>query len=363
MQSVPARKRQFYKIAGQTLLINLAATVVAVGLRVYPAGWQNAFSLDNILSSFVYANCVGTLIAITIVFGVPRSLGDSAFVRFVRVTPIIFAATLIGVTIAEIILGVIGFSDWNNVFPPRQEIFVFCLIIAFIFGFSTFFYESSKARLARTEEELRQKEIAEAEARALASEAQLASLESRIHPHFLFNTLNSIAALIRENPALAEKMVEKLSALLRYSLDSNARSLVTFAQELKITLDYLEIEKVRFGDRLHYKIETSERFSEIKLPPMALQTLVENSIKHVAARRSEKTEILISVKENKDFLQIEVCDNGDGFTDSAIKNGHGLDNLRGRLETIFEDSAQLKINKNGTGCSVSLVIPVNGQAA
>jgi len=362
-QSAPAQKHQFYNIAGQTLLVNLAATVVAIGLSVYPAGWQNAFTLSNILSSFVYANCIGTLIGITVVFGVPRFLGDSAFVRFIRITPVIFIATLIGVTIAETILSLIGLSDWRNVFPPRQETFVFSLIIAFIFGFSTFFYESSKALLAKTEEELRQKEIAEAEARALASEAQLASLESRIHPHFLFNTLNSIAALIRENPVLAEKTVEKLSALLRYSLDSNARSLVTLAQELKITRDYLEIEKVRFGDRLNYKIETDERFSETKLPPLALQTLVENSIKHVAARRSEETEICISVTDNKGFLQIEVRDSGKGFSEAEIKNGHGLENLQRRLETIFDNTAQLKITKNGAGGSVSLVIPANGQTS
>lgn len=360
--NAPARK-SLYKIAGEIMLVNFIASIAAIGLSVYPAGWQNAFALNNILSSFIYANCIGTLIGITVTFGVPRFLGNSAFVRFIRLTPIIFVATLIGVTIAETILSVIGLSDWKNVFPPRRETFIFSLIIAFIFGFSTFFYESSKAHLARTEEELREKEIAEAEARALASEAQLASLESRIHPHFLFNTLNSIAALIRENPLLAEKMVERLSVLLRYSLDSNARSLVTLAQELKITRDYLEIEKVRFGDRLHYKIEADERFSETKLPPLALQTLVENSIKHVAAKRSEETEIFISIKENSNLLKIEVRDNGEGFSHSAIKNGHGLDNLQRRLETIFDGRAQLEITKNGAGGCVSLIIPVNGQAS
>src|SRR5918997_3720485 len=238
-EAAPARKQEFYKIAGQILLVNLAATVVAILLSGLPMGLQRSFSLKNILSSFVYSNCIGTLIGITVVFGVPRFFGDSALVRFIKITTVIFTATIIGVTFAETILSILGFSSWDKVFPPPQGNFVFSLIIAFIFGFSIFFYEFSQARLAKTEERLRQKELAEINARALATEAQLASLESRIHPHFLFNTLNSIAALIRENPVLAEKMVEKLSALLRYSLDSNARSLVTLAQELKITRDYL----------------------------------------------------------------------------------------------------------------------------
>jgi sensor histidine kinase YesM len=362
-QEAPARKQEFLKIAGQILLVNLAATIVAIFLSGFPMDLQRTLSLKNLLSSFVYSNCIGTLIGLAVVFGVPRFLGDSTLVRFIKIPTIIFIATIIGVTIAETILSILGISSWNQVFPPPQENFVFSLIIAFIFGFSIFFYEFSQARLARTEEELRQKELAEANARALATEAQLASLESRIHPHFLFNTLNSIAALIRENPVLAEKMVEKLSALLRYSLDSNARSLVTLAQELKITRDYLEIEKVRFGDRLNYKIDTEEGFSETKLPPLALQTLVENSIKHVAARRSEETEICISVTDNKGFLKIEVRDSGKGFSEAEIKNGHGLENLQRRLETIFDNTAQLKITKNGAGGSVSLVIPANGQTS
>ena len=111
-------------------------------------------------------------------------------------------------------------------------------------------YETLSHRLQAATLELRTRELAEERHRKLASEARLSSLESRIHPHFLFNTLNSISALIREDPAQAERTVERLAALLRYSLDSNARRLVSLRQEMRVVQDYLEIQKTRFGDRL-----------------------------------------------------------------------------------------------------------------
>ena len=102
---------------------------------------------------------------------------------------------------------------------------------------------------------LRTKERDEADARRLATEAQLASLESRVQPHFLFNTLNSIAALIPKDPAGAERMTGQLASLLRSSLDAAAEPLVPLEQELKVVRDYLDIENVRFGDRLKYRFE------------------------------------------------------------------------------------------------------------
>ena len=214
------------------------------------------------------------------------------------------------------------------------------------FGFAFYFYEISQTKLRR-------KELSEEKAKTFAREAQLASLESRIHPHFLFNTLNSIAALIREEPVTAEKMVEKLSALLRYSLDANSESLVTLKQELEITEKYLEIEKARFDERLRYKIVADETLTNAKLPPLALQTLVENSIKHVAAKTSGVTEINVSVSENGRGIIVEVRDNGTGFSSDAIKENHGLDVLQKRLTTIFQDAARLEI---GDG-AVRLKIP------
>src|SRR5207245_5430793 len=128
-------------------------------------------------------------------------------------------------------------------------------IVTLIFGVFATAMESLRARLDETTLALRTKERDEADARRLAAEAQLASIESRVQPHFLFNTLNSIAALVHDDPAGAERMTGQLAALLRSSLDSTATPLVTLGDELRVVRAYLEIERVRFGDRLRYRID------------------------------------------------------------------------------------------------------------
>jgi len=349
------KKHNLPVLLKQCFLINLAATVVAVAFNISSFGLKS-FSLQEIVSSFVYSNCIGTLICFSILFFNDFWENNSTVIRLAKVSLAIFTATFFGVTIARLVLSLIFPNLARQGIIPSWQNFVFSLGIAFTFGFAFYFYEISQAKLTQTKEELSQKELAEEQAKTLATEAQLASLESRIHPHFLFNTLNSIASLIREEPIIAEKMVEKLSALLRYSLDSNAKGFVLLSQELEITQKYLEIEKVRFGDKLNYKIESSDNLREIKIPSLALQTLVENSIKHVASKTSQQTEIVVSVIENGEKVEIEVRDNGRGFSANEINNGHGLDNLQKRLQTLFNGEASLEIIDNSKGC-VKLRIP------
>src|SRR5205814_9509341 len=124
--------------------------------------------------------------------------------------------------------------------------------------------------------------------------AQLTSLESRVQPHFLFNTLNSISALIREDPRAAERMVERLAALLRDSLEMNRTRLVPLSRELRIVQDYLEIEKTRYGDRLRYSIDVAADLDDPEVPPFCLQPLVENRVKHVVSHRRVGAERMVS---------------------------------------------------------------------
>ena len=337
------------RFIAQTFLIDALAALFIICLAFVRSGWQEAFSKLNLVNSITYSFCIGTLCGIVITLGVPLFASNSTFVRFVKLTVSLFVATLLGITIGNILLSLLGFSDWKEVFSPRASDVMFSSTIAFGFGFSVFFYEFSQAKL-------RQKALDAERSKTLATEAQLSSLESRIHPHFLFNTLNSIAALIREEPLLAEKTVEKLSALLRYSLDSNAKSLVSLGQEIEITKKYLDIEKVRFDKRLIYEIDCQPQFLESKIPPLSLQTLVENSIKHVVSATSAQTEISVSVKLNGESVEVEVCDNGRGFDETDLKENHGLDILRKRLQTIFGERANLQIAGKESGC-VTLRLP------
>jgi two-component system, LytTR family, sensor histidine kinase AlgZ len=222
-------------------------------------------------------------------------------------------------------------------------------------------YATLRGRLEETTLQLRTKELERERALKLATEAQLASLESRIHPHFLFNTLNSISSLIPEDPARAERLVEQMAALLRFSLDANQSGLVPLARELKIVGDYLEIERARFGDRLRYQIDVPTDLNESQIPPLSIQTLVENSVKYAIAPERAGGEIRITGARSNGSFRLEVSDPGPAFELESAPAGHGLDNLKGRLSTVFGDRAQLMLQR--VGGRNNLILTVNGHAS
>jgi LytS/YehU family sensor histidine kinase len=186
------------------------------------------------------------------------------------------------------------------------------------------------------------------------AQARLSSLESRLHPHFLFNTLNSILALIPENPVAAERMTERLAALLRFALDSNDRRTVSLEQELKIATDYLEIEKTRFGPRLNYSVDVPQHLMRTEVPPFSLQTLVENSVKHGGG------EIRISALNDNGRLILSVWDSGPGFPkDETVPPGHGLSNLRSRLAVLWGSGATLEFHREDSGTTVRISLPAH----
>jgi LytS/YehU family sensor histidine kinase len=233
----------------------------------------------------------------------------------------------------------------------------FSIVIGLGVGVSAFAYSILRGALADTTEALHRRQLAEERALKLAAEAQLASLESRVRPHFLFNTLNTISALIPEDPKQAEALVGRLAALLRLSLDSNPNKLVSLAQELKITTDYLEIERARFGDRLRYEMDVEADLQTVEVPPLSLQTLVENSVKHSISTRLEGGHIHIGAHSVNGAVRLEVSDDGPGFSRDAIRSGHGLDNLQGRLDALFGAQAALQIESRDGQTAVSVTIP------
>lgn len=343
---MPTERKTWIEILKQLLLMNMAATVVASIFNVANYGIRTV-SVTEFTTTFAYSNCIGSLVSLVIYGLAPRWNKNPAIIRFLKALVSFFIATFLGVISARYILSFFFREFASQTLMPGWRNFIFSVGMGLTFGFAFYYYDIVQTKLRR-------KEIDEEKARALATEAQLASLESKIHPHFLFNTLNSIASLIRDEPVLAEKMVEKLSALLRYSLDSSANNTVTFEQELDITVKYLEIEKIRFQDRLEYAVAVDDKLANVKVPPLALQTLVENSIKHVASKTSQRTKISVSAKTSDTSSVIEVSDNGPGFDSESIRDGHGLHLLAERLNVIYKGEAKLDVVENGT---VRLTIP------
>lgn len=273
-----------------------------------------------------------------------------------------YVATLIAVAAAGTLLAVVAL--WICQIIPaagivahfRGSIHV-ATIITLIIGIAAYFIESLRHKGEAAALALKQQQLLHQRAQTLASEARFSSLQSRLQPHFLFNTINSILALIREDPAGAEQMLQRLARLLRYALDSQQRSTVPLGDELTLVTDYLEIERTRFGPRLRYAIDVPAALREWLLPPYALQTLIENSMKYVIGARREGGAITLSARREAGLLHLEVRDDGAGFSLDAIPAGHGLDTLIQRLQMLYQESATLTVEALHPGCAVRLTLP------
>src|SRR5262245_25812333 len=253
----------------------------------------------------------------------------------------------------------VGVIDVSDIGPAtwlllRQNV-VSTVPVTIVIGIAMILLGTTRARIEATELSLRTQQLERERAEKLAAKAQLASLSSRVQPHFLFNTLNSISGLIRQQPAQAEAMIAHLSSLLRSSLDD--KDLIDLTQELKLVTDYLEIQRTRLGDRLHYDFAVAADASG-KLPPFSLQTLVENSLKHVAGRRPDDIAVRIDVRRDVNMLSLAVTDDGPGFDPDALRAGHGLDILQHRLRGIFGDAATLEFDRQPRSMTVRLRVPI-----
>jgi LytS/YehU family sensor histidine kinase len=232
-----------------------------------------------------------------------------------------------------------------------------CVVLTVQFGIARIIFMSLRARLEQTELELRDTELAEERATQLATTARLAALESQIQPHFFFNALNSITSLISEDPRRAERLMGRLAALFRFSLDSHSGSLVSLGKETKIVTDYLEIEQARLGERLSYDVQVPPELLDIPVPPFSIQTLVENSIKHAIAPLRAGGNVRIVIEAADDTLAIRVTDTGPGYRMDDIPQGHGLSNLQSRLSHIFGERAKLSAFRDSGTTTTQVTIP------
>ncbi len=195
------------------------------------------------------------------------------------------------------------------------------------------------------------------------AEARLEALQMQLQPHFLFNTLNAIASLIHVNPTQADKMVSRLGDLLRAALNHSHLHEVTLAEELAFLEKYLDIEQVRFGDRLEVRFEIDAAVRDVLVPNLILQPLVENAIRHGISQRPGPGQILIRAHSAADdtAVAIEVCDNGVGLEGSRVAgSGVGLENTRARLDQLYGEEAfrlDLVPRREG-GVRVALMIPL-----
>lgn len=190
---------------------------------------------------------------------------------------------------------------------------------------------------------LKGSEIEKWKLEAAVKDAELIALKSQINPHFIFNSLNNIRSLVIENPEKSRDMITHLSDLLRYSIQFNNREKVSLEQELEVVQNYLNLESIQFEDRLEYSLEIKPETLELKVPPMAVQLLVENAIKHGISNLPKGGIINIKSYLDQQNLIVEVLNTGQ-INDRSKGTGIGLKNASDRLKLLFGKISDLQIN-------------------
>jgi hypothetical protein len=260
----------------------------------------------------------------------------------------LMAACLVGLNlpIDQYLLGE-NFEVQISPFIITQYLFNFMKPLA-IWMLIYFFFQYSKKQLVMERENNQlERAIQETEGKVL---------RAQMNPHFVFNALNSIRALITEDPAKAKKGINQLSKLLRSSLLTERKKTISIAEELDTILDYLNLEKIRYEERLAWKIEVPKEISQAQIPPMLLQTLVENAIKHGIAHSSKEGLIQIKGEIASEMIHLQVINPGHLKT-KGESTGIGLVNSQNRLQLLFGETAHIDLkplDKNHVLASVTI---------
>ena len=241
----------------------------------------------------------------------------------------------------------VPFNLARNVFVMLdKELLVYCIIV--LISHAAVYYQRYR------EGELR------------ASQAQLQALKMQLHPHFLFNALHAISALVHRDPEAADKMIARLGDFLRLTLDASATQEVPLRRELEFLNCYLDIERVRFNDRLTTSIEVDPRVLDCRVPNLVLQPLVENAIRHGVSQRTAPAHVRVRAERRGDVLRLQVMDNGAGLSTAAAgherratKGGVGLSNTRARLQQLYGSAYCFELSDDPRGgVTATLEIPL-----
>jgi sensor histidine kinase YesM len=267
----------------------------------------------------------------------PEKMASVVFIVMIGIA----GGTLLGLQIGPfVVLRIFSIVLWQLEKGLLQTII---LVITFGSVASYFFY--SKSRLRISMEEIQQERIKRLSSEKEALEANLRLLQAQIEPHFLFNTLSNVLSLIDTDPIHGKSMLVDLIHYLRTSLSRTLPDPVTLDQEIDMIKAYLNIQKIRMGERLHFKIELSDEVRKYPFPPMLLQPLVENAVKHGLEPKVEGGEIMIKAVEEGNLIRIEVMDTGLGFS-SFDKTGMGIGNVRERIKLLYGEKGRLIFEEN-----------------
>jgi len=353
------------------LIYNVLIAVFISGLLMLRAdvlSWTEFY--QTLIPTLIYTFLCGTLTTASMVLSERWCCGSRTSVHILTLLGFGVLAGTLGEFLGSAILillrlkgppGITPFSVpfWQRVGATWIYVPLF-VFVTLSFLFMVYGFELTRKRLATTASALKEKELQAERLLKLTAEAELKALQARINPHFLFNTLNSIAALISEDPKKAEEMTEKLSALFRYTLSANRGELVRLEQEIHILRSYIDVEQLRLGSRLKTTIEIDDALWDLNIPPLLLQPIVENSIKYAVAAREEGGYIWIRGSKDGSRCVLEVADDGPGFDGETKGAGYALENIRQRLATSYGPTHGFSISRAEGRTIVRIEVPMTG---
>jgi sensor histidine kinase YesM len=338
------------------LLLTYSIEIIIFVLMVPKSGSQDmTFEFNNLVKGFGYFIIANLIVSVTLIllFEFTRKKVIIKWWHVLLLLVICFPASLASKIIYTILRS--GFSGEEFVdfsFLSGLANYPSLLNAMLAYGLTVYW------EVARKEHENA------LEAKALLKDARWQMLRYQVNPHFLFNSLNSIIALINRDKDLARSMVNELASYFRYTLSWNDLSVISVQEEIKAVSHYLEIQKIRFEDKLNYHIEIDETVLNIQIPIFGLQTLVENAVKYGLKTYTGIVDVVISVTGREDFCVISVSNSGKLWqkngNDKKLNNsgtGTGLSNLKGRLELLYGGKSHFQIEEENDKVIASIKIP------
>ena len=360
MDNPYAKQKSYYYPDTRTFLNNLLYTIAIATFIAVFLTLTGIFIPDVTLNTFaimlVISQCYGITICLIIMLFLlafkPKKRPFAVFIILIGMA----CGILIGHLMAAFILRQ---SLPSFIFGWKKDFLkTIGLWLALSSAIGYFFY--SRVRIKISKEIIQQERINRLSSEKEVLEANLKLLQAQVEPHFLFNTLSNVLSLIDTDPAKGKSMLLDLIHYLRTSLSRTLPIATTLDQEMNIIKAYLNIQKVRMGERLRFSIELPDTLREHPFPPMLLQPLVENAVKHGLEPAIEGGEITIKVVEENGLIRIEVQDTGNGFS-SYDTAGVGISNVRERIRLLYGDEGRLILEANVPhGVKAIIEVPKRG---
>lgn len=335
----------------------LIAWLIISLLHLFLIGYYFDFPFAAVLADAVVSNLLVSVLGLSLWFSLRYGMGNKerSIIKSIVIHSV-SALVLLSLWLAftYLVLQLIfqentAYFDFFNdslIYRFIGGLFLYSILV--LFYYLMIYYQNIKEKSAN-----------ENRLNMLIKEAEIESLKTQLNPHFLFNSLNSISSLTIQKPEKAQEMVILLSELLRYSVNGSNHSFVPIKKEIDTLMKYVDIEKIRYGEKLKVVFENDEKCNDFQLPPLILQPLIENAIKYSRGQSGGDSYIEVKINNIDSKCKIEISNDYDSEYVNDAGEGIGLKNIRRRLEIIYEDNFSFNTMDNGKRFTAEMILPKN----